>query len=136
MNLFDAIEWIKISEEDLYSAKILMNQVRKPLEIICYLCAQSAEKLLKGFITYHNIEPKKTHDIIVLWNICMSIDNKFKTIKRDCVFVNNYISDIRYPNRSEVDEAIAKHCIKCVEKIMVFLPIKNLINEVENRIEQ
>ena len=44
MKIKDVIEWIMIADEDLYSAKILSEQIRKPYEIICYHCAQSVEK--------------------------------------------------------------------------------------------
>ena len=132
MNLFDSVEWVQIAEEDLYAAKILFKQIRKPLEIICYHCAQSAEKYLKGFLTYHEIEPEKTHNLINLWKVCVEIDDSFDIINKECSFINKYISTIRYPNRAEVDEAITKLCIKSVEKIMAFPPIKNLIDEVEN----
>ena len=49
MNLIDAVEWIQLAQDDLFTAKTMYQQVRKPLEIICYHCAQSIEKLLKGF---------------------------------------------------------------------------------------
>ena len=131
MNLFDAVEWVKIAEEDIYSAKILIVQVRKPLEIICYHCAQTAEKLLKGFITYHDIEPQKTHDLIALLKMCKNIDDSFDEISKECNFINKAGTDIRYPKRIEINESDTNYCIKAVEKIMDFTPIKNLINEVE-----
>ena len=43
MNIEEVIEWFEIAEEDLYAAKSLNNLHRKPLEIICYHCAQSAD---------------------------------------------------------------------------------------------
>ena len=44
-----AKEWFEFVKRDLESAKFLMNMYPKPLEIICYHCEQSAEKI-EGFI--------------------------------------------------------------------------------------
>ena len=47
-------EWIAYSDMDIASAKHLCSMKPQPLEIICYLCQQSAEKALKaysGFLT-------------------------------------------------------------------------------------
>jgi hypothetical protein len=47
MNNENAKEWLQLADDDLYSAKILNEANRKPYEIICYHCAQAAEKYLK-----------------------------------------------------------------------------------------
>ena len=66
MKIKDVIEWIQIAEDDLYSAQILYEQVRKPYEIICYHCSQSTEKYLKGVLSYveriRNIDPMKKNN--------------------------------------------------------------------------
>ena len=59
MNNENVIEWLQLADEDLYSAKILNEAARKPYEIICYHCAQAAEKYLKAYLTYQNIIPKE-----------------------------------------------------------------------------
>jgi HEPN domain-containing protein len=63
MNNENVKEWLQLANDDLYSAKILNEAVRKPYEIICYHCAQSIEKYLKGYLTFCDIIPKKTHDL-------------------------------------------------------------------------
>ncbi|CCJ34472.1 HEPN domain-containing protein [Caloramator australicus] len=44
-----ANEWFEFAEMDLNSAKFLLNMHPKPLEIICYHCQQSAERI-KNFV--------------------------------------------------------------------------------------
>ena len=72
MKIKDVMEWIHIAEDDLYSAQILYEQARKPYEIICYHCAQSIEKYLKGFLTYNDIVPEKTHNLLLLLELCIN----------------------------------------------------------------
>ena len=43
-----AQEWQRLAEMDLSSAQYLLNMHPVPVENICYLCQQSAEKYLKG----------------------------------------------------------------------------------------
>jgi hypothetical protein len=50
MHIEDVQEWLRIADDDLDSAKILNESVRKHCEIICYLCAQAIEKYLKGYL--------------------------------------------------------------------------------------
>jgi HEPN domain-containing protein len=131
MAIKDTEEWFEIANEDLDVAKILNNAYRRHLETICYHSAQSAEKLLKGFIIYHNIIPPKIHDLTRLHQMCVNIDIRFKTLKKECKFLNLYTNEIRYPSRVEVAETDADYAIKFVEKIIDSEPIKELIELID-----
>jgi len=49
-NISVSKEWFKYAERDLESAIFLIKMHPVPIEIICYHCEQSAEKI-KRFIT-------------------------------------------------------------------------------------
>jgi HEPN domain-containing protein len=49
MDIEDVMEWIQLAEDDFDSAKILNKSIRKHYEIICYHCAQAAEKYPRFF---------------------------------------------------------------------------------------
>ncbi|NJD01515.1 MAG: HEPN domain-containing protein [Ruminiclostridium sp.] len=55
--------WHDFANDDLVTAKYLLNLYPLKLEIICYHCQQSAEKILKGFLIDKDIEPPRTHDL-------------------------------------------------------------------------
>ena len=42
-------EWFEFAKRDLESAKFLINMHPVPIEIICYHCEQSAEKIERFF---------------------------------------------------------------------------------------
>ena len=44
-------EWFEFAKRDLESAKFLMNMHPRPIEIICYHCEQSVEKI-ENFVRY------------------------------------------------------------------------------------
>jgi len=130
MEIDDVKEWFKIADDDFYSAQILYEQVRKPYEIICYHCAQAVEKYLKGFLSYQNVIPEKTHNLTYLGRICIDKDKEFLNVKYEFDILNRYTSDIRYPHKYEVNENDAKISISAVEKIK---NIKQLV-ELKNKL--
>jgi HEPN domain-containing protein len=130
MEIDDVIEWLRLADDDFDSAKLLNDAVRKHCEIICYHCAQSTEKYLKAYLTYQDIIPAKTHNLLFLNKLCIEKDNEFQNITILCDFLNRFANDIRYPHKYEVNENDVKFSIDAVEKIRNIKPIVNILNEV------
>ena len=135
MNLEDAIEWMKVADNDFDSAILLNEAVRRHYEIICYHCAQAAEKYLKGYLIYQNTITEKPHNLIFLNNLCIEIDGDFGNLKTACDFLNQFATNIRYPNKYEVIEKDVNSAISAVEIIRNFEPILNLRNIAEREQE-
>jgi HEPN domain-containing protein len=133
MNNENASEWLQLADDDLYSAKILNDAVRRPFEIICYHCAQSIEKYLKSYLTFCDIIPKKTHDLVFLNSLCVEKDSEFKNIKTICEFANRFANDIRYPHKYEVTENDADFSISAAEKVKNLKPIIDIRNEISSK---
>ena len=121
-------EWFKYSQNDFISAKHLYNDLYpKQSEVACYLSQQCAEKALKGYVLFLDIEPSKTHNLVELCQICMNHDNTFSEIMDACADLTPYGVAVRYPNELAVDDAIAKLAVDkaqtiynfCIEKIPV-----------------
>ena len=49
-----ANEWFQFAKRDLESAKFLTSMHPMPIEIICYHCQQSAEKIEKSILSKIN----------------------------------------------------------------------------------
>jgi HEPN domain-containing protein len=130
MHIEDVREWLKIADDDFDSAKILNESTRKHYEIICYLCAQAIEKYLKGYLTWNDIIPEKTHNLVYLNRICIEKEKPFKDIKTEGDILNRYSSDIRYPHKYEVDESDVNFAINAVEKIRNIESLINIRNEI------
>jgi HEPN domain-containing protein len=130
MEIEDVAEWIQLADDDLYSAQILNGAVRKVYEIICYHCAQAAEKYLKAYLTYQDIIPEKTHNLLFLSKLCMEKDNEFENIAALCDFLNRFANDIRYPHKYEVNDNDANFSINAVEEIRKIKPMIDLRNKI------
>ena len=93
-----------------------------PDEVICFLCQQSAEKYLKGFIFLHDIEPPKIHNLIELLDICKKINSDFFVLLPQLNVLTDYAVLPRYPNQLEItidDMKIALGYSKTVKEFVI-----------------
>ena len=110
-------EWLKYADDDFESAGLLNKQYRKPLHIICFHCQQAAEKYLKAFLVSKNIPFEKTHDLMVLNNLCTGVDNSFSDLLKDCLKLNPYSVITRYPSELELIDQDAAAALTSAELI-------------------
>ena len=115
------LEWLKYSQNDLISAKHLYNDLYpKQTEVACYLSQQSAEKALKGYLVFRDIEPPKTHNLVELCQMCINFDNSFSEILDGCADLTPYGVAVRYPNELKIDDLIAKLATEKAQSIYNF----------------
>ncbi len=91
----EALRWLIQAEEELRDASELVKAGRFYLSL--YLCQQSAEKALKGFIYLHEEEPIFSHSVAVLLKLATSLDHDFKELA-DAKRLDDYYIPTRYPN--------------------------------------
>jgi len=114
-------EWYRFAMMDFSTALHLNDTMYpKPLEIICYHCQQSAEKIFKGFLISNNIEPPKTHDLNQLRMMCIEINNDFEDLKDVSEELNPYGVQPRYPGEIEVSEADVAKALQSVQIMIEF----------------
>ena len=89
---------MRYAQTDYDAAKnmsILHNPI--PLEIVCYHCQQSAEKILKAYLLAMEEPLIKTHDILILLKRCIEYDNEFNIFVDICPSLTTYAIYARYP---------------------------------------
>jgi HEPN domain-containing protein len=90
--------WIKFAQRDYdaaYNMSILHNPI--PLEIVCYLCQQCAEKILKAYALANSEPLVKTHDLKSVLKQCMSYNDDFAAFADSCAVLTEYATASRYP---------------------------------------
>lgn len=91
-------QWIEIAEEDLKFAKHgLKISSSIPYRMIAFHSQQCAEKYLKAYLVYHNVEFPYTHNITTLLDLCSDIDKNFENL-RDAELLTSYATAFRYPS--------------------------------------
>lgn len=131
-------QWLELAEGDFLSAKHLLTLYPHKLEVICYLCEQSAEKMLKSFLVPYHEEIPRTHDLMRLCRLCREHDEDFDGIIDECARLMPYGVQVRYPNNTELYEEDMLQALKDAEKVMdVIRPKMQLfVSEQEELSEQ
>jgi HEPN domain-containing protein len=92
--------WIKIAEKDLLTARQGLEAEVIVTETICFHCQQAVEKFLKAYLVKHQIEFTKTHNIMVLLNLCSKVDDSFNKELFHVDLLTDYAVEFRYPGES------------------------------------
>jgi HEPN domain-containing protein len=110
-------QWLLKAEEDLNAAKSLSDYGITFLSTVCFHSQQAAEKYLKAFLTYHQVEFPKTHDIDELLDLAASANKKLSESLRDVIILTNYGVDTRYPvDLPNISAEDAQKALKLAEK--------------------
>ena len=111
-------QWLLKAEEDFNAGKSLITYGSSFLSTVCFHSQQAAEKYLKAFLTYHQIEFPKTHDIDELLDLIARTDSKLSESLRDVIVLTNYGVDVRYPGDfPNVTSSDAQQAIQMAEKV-------------------
>jgi len=85
--------WFRKAENDLINAEHTMKMKNPPYDTVCFHAQQCAEKYLKGFLTFHEIEFPKTHSIEDLAYqpdlICKQTMDGLELDRQDIRFLSN-----------------------------------------------
>ena len=109
-------DWLLKAENELKAAKAIYNYYEEPpTDMVCYHCHQTAEKALKGYLVYRQINFPKIHDLVALLNLCAPNDKSLQLFKDDMKVLNQYYIEAKYPpdmpivySKEEAKEAINK----------------------------
>ena len=92
-------KWIQKAEEDFKTVEILLANDDYAPSIVCYHCQQTAEKYLKAFLLFLNVEFTKTHDLLeLLDNLIIPVNPEFEIIREEAIILTDYAIGTRYPD--------------------------------------
>ncbi|MCD8220622.1 MAG: HEPN domain-containing protein [Clostridiales bacterium] len=115
-------EWLTFARMDFLAAKHLYDSMYpKPLEIICYHCQQSIEKLLKGALISNGVMIKKTHDLGLLAEMLQEYVEVPIEYLEMCDELTPYGVKIRYPQELTIEEYHVKKALAETEKLYAWL---------------
>jgi HEPN domain-containing protein len=95
--------WFKKAENDLINAEHTMKMKNPPCDTVCFHSQQCAEKYLKGFLTYYEIEFPKTHSLEDLVLMCKRVNPLIEFEVGDVEILSSYGVEVRYPNELYYD---------------------------------
>ena len=123
--------WLIKAFEDYLSMKSLLDSslIEYTTSVICFHSQQLVEKLLKAFLTYHNVQFPRTHMLEILKQKCLEIDEEFQKLNFKNLSV--YAVEVRYPD--EFNIPCIEETNECVE---IALQVKEFILRTLNITEE
>jgi HEPN domain-containing protein len=112
-------EWLTHADEDLQLATYALTMAAQapPYRLIAYHAQQCAEKYLKAFLVYHNVEFPYTHNIRKLLTLCENHATWGHALK-DAEELTAYAITVRYPGEDAVVTAEeAQRAISMAERV-------------------
>ena len=106
--------WMVKGQHDLLAACKLSSDSEIYSDIAIYHCHQSAEKVIKGFLILHDRSFPRTHDLRLLLQLAIDINDNFQHYQEASEILTPYATEFRYPSDvmqptpEELQEAIEK----------------------------
>ena len=99
-----AKEWLRHADEDLLLAKHAFKlKTSVPFKLIAYHAQQCAEKCLKAYLVYHEIDFPFTHNLSSLLELCpLPVDQI--TVLEKANILSAYAITARYPGSALLSE--------------------------------
>ena len=111
-------EWVRKAESDFKTAAHLLKSSPDLAEGTSFHSQQAAEKYLKAFLVWHQIEFPKTHDIEALLKLAGKMDDKIPEILREAAMLTPYGVDYRYPGEyPEVSRSDAERALRLADRV-------------------
>jgi HEPN domain-containing protein len=117
--------WVTHADNDRTAVRILLDD--GPWEIVCFHAQQAAEKMLKAFMIYHDINPERTHDLSRLLDVALKLDKTLGSLESACCILTPFAVSARYPDDIECEQADAKEAADAAE--IIYKEIKDRISE-------
>ena len=111
--------WLKKAENDLRTSEFIMTMDDPPYDTVCFHAQQCAEKHIKGFLTFHEIDFPKTHSIEDLVLLCKDIAPSLESEIGNIEVLSIYAVETRYPSEIyyEIPEEKAHEAIEFAKKV-------------------
>ena len=123
--------WFAKAREDLKVAKHLHPNEKDFFSGILFHCQQSAEKSIKGFLTFHNLRIYKTHDMNMLLEKVRQINSDLADKYIGVINMTIYAVEYRYPDFEHtlppLNENLVTDAIQLT--VLIFNELTQLVNE-------
>jgi HEPN domain-containing protein len=89
--------WVAKARGDLEAARRLLEGEEPLSSEAAFHAQQAAEKSFKAFLTFHNIDFEKTHNLDDLGQKCIVIDRTLAQVSNNVGPISGYAVEARYP---------------------------------------
>ena len=108
----DTRAWLAKGREDLQAARRLLSPPRRLSNSALFHCQRAVEKALKGFLAWHDVPFRKTHNLLEIGSACVAIDPTLQEVIDLAAPLTEYAWKFRYPG--EIPAASGREAISAL----------------------
>ncbi len=102
----DPLAWVASAEEDFILARTALQRKRPLVSGACFHAQQCAEKYMKALLISKGAVFPKTHDLLLLSNLCSAVGILLEISPKQLNSLTDYAVRTRYPGEGpNVDDA-------------------------------
>ena len=124
--------WMEKADRDLEVAKRELKLSDPLTDIICFHAQQSAEKYMKAYLIWLDIEFQKTHDIEDLVVVAGKKDPSILKFKDSGAELSVFAVEARYPEFEEPSLIDTKNAVEIAKNFKKFIK-KKISKNIEHR---
>jgi HEPN domain-containing protein len=106
----DPLAWVESAEEDFILARTALKRKQPLVSGVCFHAQQCAEKYMKALLISRGADFPKTHDLLMLNNLCSTVGIFLEIDPKHLNTLSDYAVRTRYPGEgpsiSDAREAI------------------------------
>jgi HEPN domain-containing protein len=106
-------EWLSKAGDDLRLAELAISAAPPVPWAAAFHAQQAVEKVIKAFLTHHQIEFERTHNLDYLLDLCVGADPQTEQLRNAATILTDFAVEARYPlpgrdpTPAEAQEALA-----------------------------
>jgi HEPN domain-containing protein len=108
--------WMNKAASDLAAANLLLDSTG-PYDTACFHTQQAIEKILKGFLAFHELSIPRTHDLEELQRMCLEVQPLPELAEIDLTEVTDYAVAVRYDFEFWPDQETAAEALNVAEQV-------------------
>ena len=119
-------DWFEKARRDFDTA-VLNHKHGGYTDTTCYFCHQVAEKSLKSYLLYKEMEfLPKTHILPSLLSLCEKKEKEFSALEKNCELLSRYYIETKYPASAPIDYSKEEtgEAIKLAKEVLEFVTEK------------
>ena len=93
-----ARRWFDKAKSDLLNADNNLIADKVPYDTVCFHCQQAAEKILKAYLVAKGMQPRFTHDLLLLLEGTLFCCADAESLRDDLALLMPYAVEVRYPD--------------------------------------
>ncbi len=123
-------EWLRKADVDLGLARHLVQEGVFFPSAIAFHCQQAAEKYIKAYLVWREVDFPKTHDLEELLDRAETVDAGLASSLRDAIVLTPYGAQLRYPgDRPDATPDEAREAVELAQMVrdvvLPLLPVKS-----------